>query len=57
MDWASIFVFSDAVRSVTAAFPDKAALVSEGRSLTFNDINGRMNRLANGLAALGVRAG
>lgn len=57
MDWTSIFVFSDAVRSVTAAFPDKAALVSEGRSLTFNDINGRMNRLANGLAALGVRAG
>ncbi len=43
MDWASISVFADAVRAAAAAFPDKAALISEGRSLTFNDINFRMN--------------
>jgi long-chain acyl-CoA synthetase len=57
MDWASISVFGDAVRAATTAFPDKAALVSEGRSLTFQDISVRMNRLANGLAALGVQPG
>jgi long-chain acyl-CoA synthetase len=57
MDWASISVFGDAVRTAAVAFPDKAALVSEGHSLTFKDINFRMNRLANGLAALGVHPG
>src|ERR1017187_7887830 len=57
MDWSSISVFGDAVRAVATAFPDKAALVSEGHSLTFNDSNLRMNRLANGLAARGVRPG
>jgi len=57
MDWASISVFGDAVCATAAAFPDKAALVSEGHSLTFNEINFRMNRLANGLAALGVHPG
>ena len=57
MDWASIPVFGDAVRAVAAEFPDKPALVSEGHSLTFKDINVRMNRLANGLAALGVQPG
>ena len=57
MDWASISVFADAVRAAAAAFPDKAALISEGRSLTFNDINFRMNRLANGLIALGMDSG
>lgn len=57
MDWGSTRVFGDAVRAAAAAFPNKAALVSEGRSLTFQDINDRMNRLANGLAALGVHPG
>ena len=57
MDWASIHVFGDGVRAAAAAFPDKPALVSEGHSLTFKDINVRMNRLANGLAALGVHPG
>jgi long-chain acyl-CoA synthetase len=57
MDWSSISVFGDAVRAVATAFPDKAALVSEGHSLTFNDSNLRMNRLANCLAARGVRPG
>ena len=57
MDWASIHVFGDAVRAAAAAFPDKPALVSEDHSLTFKDINVRMNRLANGLAALGVQSG
>ena len=57
MDWASIHVFGDAVRAVAAAFPDKPALVGEGHSLTFKDIDVRMNRLANGLAELGVQPG
>jgi long-chain acyl-CoA synthetase len=57
MDWASISVFADVARAAAAAFPDKAALVSDGRSLTFKDINFRMNRLANGLAALAVQPG
>jgi long-chain acyl-CoA synthetase len=57
MDWSSIRVFADAVRAAVTAFPDKTALLSEGRSLTFNDVNLRMNRLANGLAALGLHAG
>ena len=57
MDWASLPVFGDAVSAAAAAFPDKPALVSEGHSLTFKDINVRMNRLANGLAALGVQPG
>ena len=57
MDWASISVFSDAVRAVATAFPDKPALVGDGYSLTFSAIDMRMNRLANGLAALGVRPG
>ena len=57
MDWASIAVFSDAVRAVATAFPDKTALVGENHSLTFNAIDRRMNRLANGLAALGIQPG
>jgi long-chain acyl-CoA synthetase len=57
MDWASIPVFGDAVRATAAAFPDKPALIDADHSLTFNDINVRMNRLANGLAALGAQPG
>ena len=57
MDWASLHVFGDGVRAVAATFPDKPALVGEGHSRTFKDINVRMNRLANGLAALGVQPG
>ncbi len=57
MDWTSISVFGDAVRAAAAAFPDKTALVDERHSLTFGDVNVRMNRLANGLAALGVCPG
>jgi acyl-CoA synthetase (AMP-forming)/AMP-acid ligase II len=57
MDWAPIAVFSDAVRAVATAFPDKTALVGENHSLTFSAIDRRMNRLANGLAALGIQPG
>jgi acyl-CoA synthetase (AMP-forming)/AMP-acid ligase II len=37
--------------------PGKTALVFEGRSLTFGELDERVNRLANGLAARGVAAG
>jgi acyl-CoA synthetase (AMP-forming)/AMP-acid ligase II len=57
MDWTAISIFADAVRAAAAAFPDKAAIVSEGQSRTFSEVNLRMNRLANGLAALGVYPG
>ena len=38
-------------------FPDKLATVSEGRSLTFSELNGRVNRLANFLLDLGAKKG
>jgi len=57
MDWSSISVFADAVLAVAAGFPDKPALLCEDRSITFKDVNDRMNRLANGLTTLGVGPG
>ena len=38
-------------------FGDKRALVSEGRAFSFNDLDEKSNRLANGLLAIGVEAG
>ncbi|MFQ5826954.1 MAG: long-chain-fatty-acid--CoA ligase, partial [Dehalococcoidia bacterium] len=35
--------------------PDRAAVIFEGRRLTFSQINERANRLANALAGLGVK--
>ena len=37
--------------------PGKTALVFEGRSLTFGELDARVNRLANGLSARGVTPG
>ena len=38
-------------------FGDKTALVFDGRSFSFNELNEKSNRLANGLDAIGVEAG
>ncbi|HME42886.1 MAG TPA: long-chain-fatty-acid--CoA ligase [Syntrophorhabdales bacterium] len=38
-------------------FPDKLALVSEGLSLTFSELNRRVNRLANFLLDAGIEKG
>jgi long-chain acyl-CoA synthetase len=57
MDVSSARVFADVVRAVAAAYPKKSALVSGERSITFGDINARMNRLANGLLARDLRPG
>ncbi len=37
--------------------PDRIALVQDGRQLTYLEVNARVNRLANSLAARGVRGG
>jgi acyl-CoA synthetase (AMP-forming)/AMP-acid ligase II len=41
----------------TAICPDKEAIVFEGNRYTFSQLNERVNRLANGLAKLGVKKG
>ena len=41
----------------TAICPDKEAVVFEGERYTFGQLNERVNRLANGLARLGVSKG
>ena len=38
-------------------FGDKTALVFDGRSFSFNELNEKSNRLANGLNSIGVEAG
>jgi long-chain acyl-CoA synthetase len=38
-------------------YGDKCALVSEGRAFSFNDLDEKSSRLANGLIAIGVEAG
>jgi acyl-CoA synthetase (AMP-forming)/AMP-acid ligase II len=38
-------------------YPDKVAITYEGRDLTFREVEERVNRLANGLMALGVQRG
>jgi acyl-CoA synthetase (AMP-forming)/AMP-acid ligase II len=37
--------------------PDRVAIIDGGTSITYGDLNGTVNRLANGLLALGVRPG
>lgn len=38
-------------------FPDKVAVVHEGRSVTYRELNERVNRLANALLHLGLKKG
>ena len=40
-----------------AIVPDRTALVFEGKRTTFDELNSRVNRLANALRALGVGVG
>jgi fatty-acyl-CoA synthase len=36
-------------------YPDKIAIKFEGQEMTFRQVNERINRLANGLIALGLK--
>ena len=48
---------TDFLNIATAICPDKTAIVFEGQRYTFSQLNERVNRLANGLLKLGVKAG
>ncbi len=50
-------IFGDVARSVAAEHSNKVALACGDRSVTFAEVNARMNRLAHALAALGLRKG
>lgn len=61
------FLLSDIVRSKPATLadisrmnklvrPDNTGVIFEGRELTFSDLDGAANRVATGLAALGVQS-
>jgi acyl-CoA synthetase (AMP-forming)/AMP-acid ligase II len=41
----------------SAIVPDRLAIIFEGNRYTFGQLNERVNRLANGLAKLGVKKG
>ena len=47
----------DALRKRASEEPDRVAIVFEGRSLTFADLDAESNRLAHGLRALRLEAG
>ena len=47
----------DILRRSASRFPDKTALVFEGRTSTYQELNERANRLANSLLKLGVKKG
>lgn len=38
-------------------FPDRIAFVIDGQQITYRELNGRVNRLANGMLSLGLRKG
>ena len=48
---------TDFLNIATAICPDKTAIVYEDKRYTFSQLNERVNRLANGLIKLGVKAG
>jgi acyl-CoA synthetase (AMP-forming)/AMP-acid ligase II len=45
------------VRAWSGRTPNKAALIDGGRVVTYAQLNGRSNRIANTLAAIGIRPG
>ncbi len=47
----------DFLNIATSICPDKAAIIFEGKKMTFAQLNARVNRLANGLANLGIKKG
>jgi acyl-CoA synthetase (AMP-forming)/AMP-acid ligase II len=48
---------TDFINIAAAICPDKMAIVFEDKRYTFSQLNERVNRLANGLLKLGVKAG
>lgn len=52
MAWLDI---GESLRVNAAKFPDKMALKDERRSVTFDELNRRVNRLANALLGLGLK--
>lgn len=57
MDWSTLRVWGDIARLNAAAFGDKPAFVSAGTSVSFAEVNARINRLDNALAGLGLAHG
>jgi acyl-CoA synthetase (AMP-forming)/AMP-acid ligase II len=57
LDVSSFRVLADVARATAGALLHKPAFVTAQKSVTFGDVNVRMNRLANGLAARGLRPG
>ena len=51
------FTFGDVYRRNAACFPDRTAFIFEGQRVTHADYLGRVERLAGGLARLGVQPG
>lgn len=49
--------YGEQLRRHAAATPDALAMIDFGREVTYRELNARVNRLANGLAAAGVRRG
>jgi len=45
------------VKKAVRKYGDRTAIVFQGKSLSYNQLNERVNRLANGLTGLGVRKG
>jgi long-chain acyl-CoA synthetase len=57
MDWSQLRVWGDVARRNAAVFSDKPAFVSANGSVTFAEVNARINRLNNALARLGLARG
>ena len=57
MDWSKLQVWGDVARRNAATFADKPAFVCGDRSVSFAEVNTRINRLNNALAALGLAHG
>src|SRR5690242_8442521 len=45
------------VARAAARFPDKPAILFKDQQISYSELNARVNRVANGLAALGVKSG
>ncbi|MEW6664034.1 MAG: AMP-binding protein [Thermodesulfobacteriota bacterium] len=52
-----MMVIGDLITHNARRVPDKEGLVCAGERLTWRDLNRRINRLANGLAGMGLRPG
>ena len=47
----------DMLRRATVRFPDKTAIIWEGKHTSYADLNADANRFAHALAALGLKKG